>query len=252
MLNAIIIEDERPAMETLIQALMEVDPTLQVDAMLSSVKESIDYLSTGPTADIIFSDIQLTDGHSFEIFKQVKTRIPVIFITGYDEFMMNAFASNAIDYILKPVTKKDLQLALYKYRMLEKHFTTHNQTLSDLIKHIEHRKKNRLIVRKGLEHVALRLEDVVLFYTQNKLVYAIDRWGKKFLAEQHLGELEQQLDPAVFFRANRQYIVNINHVKGFKPYEKVKLRLTIALSDLDHEIIISQENAGSFKQWMYS
>ena len=250
VLKAIIIEDERPAMELLLQALHEVDDTIQVEAMLSSVKESIQYLSTRPEADIIFSDVQLTDGHSFEIFKNVRVKIPVIFITGYDEFMLNAFACNGIDYLLKPITKKELQLALYKYRMLEKHFTTHNEPINNLIRHIDNRKRNRIIVRKGLEHIALKLEDVVLFYTENKLVYVIDRFGKKFIAEQHLSELEEQLDASVFFRANRQYLININFIKGFKSYDKVKLKVDILLAEMEYDIIISQENAGAFREWM--
>jgi two-component system, LytTR family, response regulator len=252
MLNAIIIEDERPAMEMLVHTLAEADVDVQVDAMLSSVAESIHYLSTGPKADIIFSDVQLQDGLSFEIFKNTETKIPVIFITGYDEFVMNAFTYNGIDYLLKPVDKRELKNALLKYRMLEKHFATHNDMIKNMMRHFDNRKKSRFVVRKGLEHIALKLEEIVLFYTENKLVYVIDRLGKKYLADKNLSDLEEDLDESLFFRANRQYIVNINFIRGFKTYEKVKLQLDLVLPDMNHCIIVSQENAPQFRQWIFN
>jgi DNA-binding LytR/AlgR family response regulator len=252
MLKAIIIEDEKPAMEMLLHTLIETGVDVQVEAVLSSVAESVHYLSSHPNSDLIFSDVQLQDGLSFEIFKNINTNIPVIFITGYDEFIMNAFSFNGIDYLLKPVNKKELKNALLKYLMLEKHFVSNNDMIRNIVGHFDNRKKSRLVVRKGLEHIALRLEEIVLFYTENKLVYVIDRLGKKYLADKNLGDLEQDLDESMFFRANRQYIVNINFIRGFKTYEKVKLQVDLAIPDLNHCIIVSQENAPQFRQWIFN
>lgn len=252
MLNTIIIEDEKPAMELLVQSLTDLGQDIQITALLSSVKESVEYLASSPKADIIFSDVQLSDGFSFEIFKKSSTaKIPVIFITGYDEFMMNAFSCNGIDYLLKPVSKNDLQLALQKYKMLEKHFTAQNNPLEKFISHLEGRKKSRLVVRRGLEFIALKLEDIVLLYTENKLVYILDKDGKKYIGEKTLSEMELELDDSIFFRANRQYIININFIRGFKPFEKVKLLIELSLPELRHEIIVSQENAPHFREWIY-
>jgi DNA-binding LytR/AlgR family response regulator len=251
MINAIIIEDERPAQENLVSTLSAIADDVQVVARLSSVKESIAYLATQPEADLIFSDVQLGDGLSFEIFNQSGIRIPVIFITGYDEFMLNAFEYNGIDYLLKPVDKESLHKALNKYRMLEKHFTNHN-SISNLINYLGNHKKKRMLVKKGMENISLRLEDIVLFYTENKIVYVIDRYGKKYLADKNLAELEQELDTTIFFRANRQYIININFVRGFKSYEKVKLMVDLTLPELNHAIIISQEMAPQFREWMHN
>ena len=215
MINAIIIEDEKPALENLVNTLSSIASDVQVAARLSSVRESIEYLSQQqPVADLIFSDVQLGDGLSFEIFNQSEVRIPVIFITGYDEFMLNAFEYNGIDYLLKPVDKESLSKALNKYRMLEKHFTDHH-SFTNLLQYIGNHKKKRMIVKKGMENISLRLEDMVLFYTENKIVYVIDRWGKKYLADKNLSEMEEELDNNIFFRANRQYIININFVQGF-------------------------------------
>ncbi|MEO5562004.1 MAG: LytTR family DNA-binding domain-containing protein [Chitinophagaceae bacterium] len=251
MLNAVIIEDERPALESLLTTLSAVTDDIQVVARLGSVKESLDYLTQPNTVDLIFSDVQLSDGLSFEIFNQSNIRIPVIFITGYDEFMLNAFEYNGIDYLLKPVDKESLSKALVKYKMLEKHFTNHH-SLKNLVQYIGNHKKKRMIVKKGMENISLRLDDVVLFYTENKIVYVLDRWGKKYLADKNLAELEDELDESMFFRANRQYIVNINFIRGFKSYEKVKLILDLTLPDINHCIIISQEMAPQFREWMHN
>jgi len=252
MLKAIIIEDEKPAMQSLIDTLSQVSADVQIEAVLSSVTESIDYLSASPEIDIIFSDVQLPDGLSFEIFKATEIKTPVIFITGFDEFMMNAFTFNGIDFLLKPVDKTELEKALLKYQMLEKHFAVHNDTIKNLTKYFSERKKNRMVVRKGLEHIALKMDDIILFYTENKLVFVIDRSARKYITDKTLSELEESLDTSQFFRANRQYIVNINFIKGFKTFEKVKLQVDLMLPIPNHNIIVSQENAPQFKEWIFN
>ena len=250
MLNTIIIEDEKSARQNLINLLLNIDTNVNVVAQLSSVKESLEYFSKSPQADLIFCDVQLEDGLSFEIFSKIEIRTPVIFITGYDQFVMNAFEYNGIDYLLKPVSEEELQKAIIKYRKLEKHFSN-QPSLNNLVQYVTTRKKMRLIVKKGMENISLRLEDIVLFFTENKIVYVVDQWGKKYLVDKNLGELEEDLDTTIFFRANRQYIVNINYIKGFKPYEKVKLQIDLIPCDLNYCIIISQETAPAFRKWMY-
>jgi DNA-binding LytR/AlgR family response regulator len=135
--------------------------------------------------------------------------------------------------------------------MLERHFGNES-SMNDLLQYMRNHKKKRMIVKKGMENISLRLEDVVLFYTENKVVYVIDRGGKKFLADKNLSELEEDLDDTIFFRANRQYIININFVRGFKSYEKVKLLVDLTVPDLNHCIIVSQEMAPQFKEWMHN
>ena len=251
MLNTIIIEDERPALENLVSTIKSVADDVQVVATLSSVQQSVDFLNNAPAADLIFSDVQLGDGLSFEIFNRSRNATPVIFITGYDDFMMNAFEYNGIDYLLKPVDKISLQKSLVKYRMLERHFS-HQPAMNNLLQYVGNHKKKRIVVKKGMENISLRLDDVVMFYTENKIVYVIDRFGKKYLGDKNLGELEQYLDEETFFRANRQYIVNINFIKGFKTFEKVKLQVDLSVAEINHTIIISQETAPQFREWMYN
>jgi DNA-binding LytR/AlgR family response regulator len=248
MLNTIIIEDERLASQHLIHMLKNIEADINVVAQLFSVKESIEYFSKRTEDDLIFCDVQLEDGLSFEIFSKAEIRTPVIFITGYDQFVMNAFEYNGIDYLLKPVCEDELKKSITKYHKLEKHFNNQS-SLNNLVQYVS-RKKTRFIVKKGLENISLRLEDIVFFFTENKVVYVVDKWNKKYIADKNLGELEEDLDHTIFFRANRQYIVNINFIKGFKSYEKVKLQVDLNLPELNYCIIISQETAPAFRKWM--
>ncbi len=250
MLNAIIIEDEKPAMEALVNNLSEVTPRVNVKARLHSVEESIQYFSGEADADIIFSDVQLSDGLSFDIFSAIHVNIPVIFITGYDEFMLQAFETNGIDYLLKPVDKDLLEKALMKFRNLQQHFSHTQHEIDKLNGYLNQHGKKRVLVKNGNEYIPLRVEDISLFYTENKIVFAIDKQGKKFQADKKLSDLEAEMDPSVFFRANRQYLVNINFVKGFKAYERVKILLDLSISINGHQIIISQETAPQFRRWI--
>jgi len=250
MKTAIVIEDEKAVAQNLIATLKEVAPDTQIKATLSSVRESIDYLSQpNNKADIIFCDVQLTDGLSFSIFNEVHIDAPIIFITGYDKFMLNAFEYNSIDYLLKPVCREDLQKALEKYKRLEQHFTN-TSLLNNFLQHFDHQKKMRLLVKKGLENISLLLEDVVLFFTENKIVYVIDKTGRKYLIDKNLSDLEMELDNKTFFRVNRQYIININFIRSFKAYERVKLQIELTLTDLNYFIVVSQETAPLFRKWI--
>jgi DNA-binding LytR/AlgR family response regulator len=250
MKNAIVIEDEKVVAQGLIAALKEAEPAIHIKAVLSSVEESIAYLTQHPEADVIFSDVQLTDGLSFSIFNEVKINAPIIFITGYDKFMMNAFEYNSIDYLLKPVCKEDLKKALDKYKKLEEHFSQSSFAASQFLQYFGKQKRTRLIVKKGLENVSLLLEDIVLFFTENKIVYVIDKNGRKYLADKNLGDLELELDRKTFFRVNRQFIVNIDYIRSFKTYERVKLQVELTLSDINYFIVVSQETAPLFRKWI--
>jgi DNA-binding LytR/AlgR family response regulator len=250
MLNTIIIEDERPSRESLLQTLSRVSADVNLVASITSVQEGISFLGQPHQVDLIFSDVQLPDGLSFEIFRHCVIDAPVIFVTAYDEFMMNAFEHNGIDYLLKPVDEKELDKSLKKYNMLQHHFAAKTD-ISKLVSPFLQTKKTRLVVKKGIESIALPFDDIVLFFTENKVVYVIDKSGKKYLCDKNLADLEIELDKNRFFRANRQYIVNINFIRSFKPYEKVKLQIDLATTDISHAIIVSQETAPAFRKWVY-
>jgi DNA-binding LytR/AlgR family response regulator len=250
-MKAIIIEDERVVQDQLKNSLYKIDPTIEIKSLISSVKDGIDVLSKNQDADVIFSDIQLSDGLSFEIFSATKLKIPVIFITGFDSFLTNAFEYNGIDYLLKPIDENDLLKAIIKYRSLENHFREHNaQAVEKLSESFTEKRKNRIVVHKGIENVSLRLDEVVLFYTESKIVYVLDKYGKKYLCDKNLTDLEDELDRNMFFRANRQYLINIEYIRSYKSYERVKLQVDLSIENCNHSIIISQETAPVFRKWI--
>jgi DNA-binding LytR/AlgR family response regulator len=166
--------------------------------------------------------------------------------------MMDAFECNGIDYLLKPFSKEDITKALKKYKMLEKHFTVDRteDVASHLIHYINSRKRTRVLVRKGVENITMLLSEIVLFFTENKVVHAIDKNGKKFMVDKTLADLEIELDKKTFFRANRQYILNIDYIKSYKPYDRVKLWVELNVKGIEHVIVISQETAPWFRKWM--
>lgn len=252
MIKAVIIEDEKKASDYLKTLLQDVAPDISIHAVLESVEEGISYLSSNGKVDIIFSDVQLSDGLSFSIFESVEINVPIVFITGYDRFMMDAFENNGIDYLLKPICKEALQKALKKYRSLERHFTADKteEPVEQLLQYLSMRKKSRILLRKGIENITMPLADIVLFYTENKIVHAMDKNGRRYMVDKNLSDLEEELDKKTFFRANRQYILNINFIKSFKPYERVKLWVELTIADSDHSIIISQETAPNFRKWL--
>lgn len=245
MIRIVIIEDERLIAEELQAMLRSLSIDVVVTSILPSVKEAVNYLSNDQHIDLILSDIQLADGLSFEIFNAVHCKVPVIFISGFDQFIINAFENNGIDYLLKPVDEKDLIKVLNKYKMLNQHFAKRQLFFKSFAKD-----KKRLVVRKGLVNILLRLEDIVLFYTESKIIYTIDKEGKKYTCDQNLGELEEELGNAGFFRVNRQYLVNAEYIRGYKTYDKVKLLIDLSFPSSEHLIIVSQETAPYFRRWM--
>ena len=246
MIRTILIEDERMIAEEFKNILKRASADTELVGSLASVRESIAWLSSNEAPDLIFSDVQLTDGLSFDIFTRVNVKSPVVFITGYDQFMLNAFEHNGIDYLLKPVDENDLAKAVSKYKSLEKHFNSDHAFLNGFRQKV----KSRLIVRRGIENIALRTDDIVIIYTEEKVVFVIDKEGKKYMVDKKLTELEEELDHHVFFRANRQYIVNIGFIKSYKTYERVKLQVDLLMPNLNHHIVVSQEMAPFFKKWI--
>ena len=154
----------------------------------------------------------------------------------------------------KKIDENELGKSQQPHRILPPRFADNEIGYSKIVYLTEKKKRTRLVVQKGIENIAMPLEDIALFYTENKIVYAIDQAGKKYMTEQNLSDLQQELDDSVFFRANRQYIININHIKSFKAYEKVKLKIDMRLKELNEQyfIIISQETAPAFRKWIYS
>ncbi|WP_205507986.1 LytR/AlgR family response regulator transcription factor [Longitalea arenae] len=249
-MKCVIIEDEKPAAEKLLSLLALTDQPVTVEVVLGSVQEAIEWLREHASPELIFMDIELSDGLSFKIFEHINIECPVIFITAYDEYWQEAFEYNSIDYLLKPVKPEKLEAALNKYQKLKQHFTANYQALANWpLAQPQGGYKKRFLVKRGTDYISIKTEEIAYFYATHKLVCMVDSAGQKFIMDQSLADIETQVDPAVFYRVNRKYLVNMSAIKRIKTYPKSKLLLEVTPL-VTEDIIISQENAAAFKQWM--
>ena len=244
-MNVIIIEDELPARDKLENMLAVIDPSIRVLAKLGSAVDSIHWLSSNKNPDLAFVDIQLSDDHSFEIFKKYPIKFPVIFTTAFDQYILESFEYNAIDYLLKPITEEKLIRSLDKIKKLKYHFLQEN------ILNLLHQKPNnfnRIVGRKGTEFVALTKEDIAYFFSEHKIVFVRDFSGKQLIVDKNLTELEANLPSDQFFRINRKFIVNQKAIDRFKPDNgKIQIFLKPEIKEIIH---VSKETAPDFRKWI--
>jgi DNA-binding LytR/AlgR family response regulator len=249
-MDAIIIEDEMLAAERLQSLIKNYDASINVVAVLESIEESVQWLQAKPHPDLLFVDIHLSDGHSFEIFKKVNLQKPVIFTTAFDNYALDAFHLFSIDYILKPVTAEALATAMNKYKSLAAMAAVNYSLLSDAVKeNFGTRYKNRFLAKVGQRSFFLQADEVAYFFADNKIVYLVDKEGNRFIINFTLEKLEPLLDPHDFFRINRKMIIHSKAIEQVKPYFNNRLKLSLKGVKADEDIIISRERVGDFKEW---
>lgn len=252
-MNVVIVEDEIPAAEKLARYLQRYDENIEVLKQLGSVKEAVDWLKAHQSAaDLIFMDIQLVDGKSFEIFNHIEIEKPIIFTTAFDEYAIDAFKVNSIDYLLKPIPFEDLETALAKFKRIKASFTaSSNQTdiLKNALNLLQQKSyKTRFMVKLG-EHIKSKTTgEIDLFYAEGRNVYLVTSANRKFIIDYKLEELEVLLDPKHFFRVNRTFVLNINGFKDVVVYSNSRLKVVPKL-DFDKEIIVSRDKVPAFKSW---
>ncbi len=253
-MNVVIIEDEYPAAERLAKLLERADPQVRVMATLDSVASAVPWLQNHPAPDLIMSDIQLSDGLSFEIYERVLIKSPIIFTTSYDEYAIRAFKHKSIDYLLKPIKFEELQRAIEKYRDLLQNpsSTSHAARLEKLLDNISHTgrsHKKRFLVKKGEQLIPIADEETAYFYTENELVYLTTRANKKYVIDYTLEKLDSLLDPARFFRINRQMIVSLAAVQQIHTYFSSRLKLQLQ-PVTTAEVLVSKGQVKRFKAWL--
>jgi DNA-binding LytR/AlgR family response regulator len=244
-MNVLIIEDEVTARAKLVQMLSSIDNSCRIAGQLGSVKDSVDWLRKNPSPDIAFVDIQLSDDHSFEIFRKVPVQFPVVFTTAYDKYLLESFEFNSIDYLLKPITEEKLARSLHKVKNLKQHFL--GEQLQQLVGGAKPGKQ-RIVAKKGTEFLALNTNEVSYFYTEHKIVFVKDNQGRKLIIDQTLAELEELLDQTIFFRLNRKFLANVNAIEKFRSDNgKIIVHLNPGMNE---EIVVSKETAPLFRQWI--
>ena len=253
MMTTIIIEDEKPAARLLQRKLDKLN--IEVGVMLHSVEESIDWFSTNEHPDLIFLDIQLSDGLSFEIFEKVAVKSAIIFTTAYDEYALRAFKLNSIDYLLKPIDEDDLEVAVSKFKArLPKQETLQldfEQIKRMLTNPSEKNYKKRFTIKIGQHLKVISIDEVECFYSENKGTYIHTLDNRDYLIEYTLEELEQELDPKEFFRVSRKFIIPVKATKEIVVYSNSRLKLILPSYKCE-EVIVSREKVSEFKSWIGS
>lgn len=247
-MKVIIIEDEAPAAGRLKRMLQETSYDVEVLTVLDTLSASIAWLGANPTPDLIFLDIELSDGLSLDLIRYTRVNCPVIFITAYDEYWQEAFEYNSIDYLLKPLKKERLEAALHKYTGMKEYFRAQFRDLLDY-QAGERKYKDRFLVKRGIEYVSVPTMDISFFYASHKLVCLVRKDGSKFILDHSLSDMEKQIDPELFFRINRKYLVNIRSIQRIHSLPKSKLSIEVAPPS-GEELIISAENSSGFKKWI--
>jgi DNA-binding LytR/AlgR family response regulator len=250
-MRVIIIEDETPAANRLAKMLQSTDDEIEVVKKLDSVEASVNYLKSAENIDLIFMDIQLADGLSFDIFQQTEIKSPVIFTTAFDQYTLKAFKVNSVDYLLKPIDENELQEAVKKYKKL---YRNNEQNLTEKIRKLmlemnTTRFKERLLIKRGQQLSYLKTDDTAYCYADGKLCYAVDFSNVKYLLECNLSQLEEQLQPGKFYRINRHLLINIEAISKVHTWLGGRLKIELSLP-ITADTIVSRERVNGFKEWL--
>ncbi|MEJ2594633.1 MAG: LytTR family DNA-binding domain-containing protein [bacterium] len=248
-MHILIIEDEPATAKRLEKMLHEIDPEVNILTVLDTVEESVSFFKSGKAVDLVFMDIHLADGNSFEIFKQVSVQSPVIFTTAYDQYAIKAFKVNSIDYLLKPIKKEELTSSLEKFRTSLKPEAADYETLINILKQQQQEHLSRIMVRIGQEIRTIDIPEVAYFPIENKSLYAVMKNGKRYLLDFTMDQLEKQLNPKQFFRINRSMIINYDAISKMVSYSKSRIKIELS-PPFSKDAITSTDRSGDFKDWL--
>ena len=247
-MNVLVIEDEPLAAQALAALLTRLRPATRILASLGSVEEAVDWLRAQPAPDLLFCDIHLSDGNSFDIFRQVAVGAPVIFTTAYDAYAIQAFQVNSVDYLLKPLQAAEVERALQKYETLRPAMLP--ATVENVQRLVRTTPRSRFLVKTGQVLQAVPVEQVAYFLAEEGVVFLVTHAGKRFIIADTLDQLEGQLAAQHFFRINRQIILSIGAVQEIRPYFKGRLVLQLAPPVEGEALVVSAGRAPAFKQWL--
>jgi DNA-binding LytR/AlgR family response regulator len=245
---------KKPASDHLQRLLTLINSDFSPLATLRSVEESVVWFKNNPEPDLIFLDIQLSDGLSFEIFNYINITCPVIFTTAYEEYAVKAFKVNSIDYLLKPVSKEDLEYALVKFTSLYQNFSNvtngaFRYKTDQIMKMLSENYKTRFVVNSGMHIKSVEVEKIHLFLSLEKSTFLLESSGRMYDTDYSLEQIESLVDPKLFFRVSRKHLVNINAIADIVSYSAYRLKLKVTGSN-DEDILVSRSKMSEFKKWL--
>lgn len=246
-MKVLIIEDEKIAADYLAKRILHYDATIEILAILESVSASVKWLSVN-NADLIFCDIHLADDLSFKIFEQIQVITPIIFTTAYDQYAIRAFKLNSIDYLLKPINEQELFNSLEKFRRANVYSPIDLQAIKHLL-NISSAYKERFLVNTGQRLKSVSIHEIAYFLADQKIVWLVTNDNQRFIMDQTLDKLERILEPKLFFRINRQFIIGLHSIQSIIAYSKSRVKIELKPA-CDKEAIVSFERSSAFKEWL--
>lgn len=249
-MNVLIVEDEKPTALRLKDLLHVIDSNLNIIGLIRSVKEGIHWFNNNPMPDLIFQDIQLTDGNCFDIFDAVDIDAPVIFTTAFSEYAIESFKVNSIDYLVKPFDIDQLQAAVDKFKRLKNAYQPlDKELLHEIFKSQTSVFKKRFLVKRGQNYLTINSKDIAYLISEDGLTFATSFNKEKYIVNSSIGDLGNQMDPEFFYQINRKIIVNVNSVKNISTWFNSRLHLTLSPGN-EEEVIVSRERVNGFKEWL--
>ncbi len=248
-MKVVIIEDERLAAEKLADLLEKAEPGIEIAAVLESVVEAVNWFAENDSPDLVFMDIQLEDGISFDIFESVKITAPVIFTTAFDQYAIRAFKVNSIDYLLKPIDKEELVKALSKFKQLHNEDDVLESKVAKVIEQFSRKYKSRFFIRVGVRFQSVPVSKICTFFVEERCTFLQTIDGKRYDLDYSLDQLQTMIDPEQFFRVNRNFLVNINCIEEIITYSVNRLKLKLEKGS-DEGVIVSRDKVSEFKHWM--
>jgi DNA-binding LytR/AlgR family response regulator len=245
-MRILIIEDEKPAADRLIRLISELDPTAEILDTIDSVEGVLNYWANNTPPDLLLMDIHLADGSCFEIFKYEHIETPIIFTTAYDEYALQAFKTNALDYLMKPIKQAELAAAFAKFT---KNSGTQSTKLDNVTALMTPQYVERFLIKMGQNYRIVELRDVAYFMSEDKISYAVKLDGKRSALDFTMDKLETMLSPKEFFRLNRQFIVTARSIEEMTAYSKSRVKIKLAPRNKE-EPVVSSERTGDFKRWL--
>jgi DNA-binding LytR/AlgR family response regulator len=248
-MKVLIVEDEKPASQKLIRLLEEVEPGIIILDVVSSIAGATNWLVSNQQPDLIFMDIQLEDGICFEIFEKCTIKTPVIFTTAYDEFSLKAFKVNSVDYLLKPIEPGELRKAIGKFREIHDRKIDF-QKIESIISQLQPKTKERFLVRTGEHYRSVPVSDINCFFIKEKCNFMNVNEGRIYAVDYSLDKIEQMINEVMFFRVNRNVIVNFSSICDIIAYSSSRLKIIMEKWKEPDEIIVSRERVNDFKKWI--
>lgn len=248
-MDIIIIENEQLAAEKLAKQIQKLEPDAEIGAILESVEEAVNWFTSNPAPDLVFMDIQLDDGISFEIFDEIKIEAPVIFTTAYDKYAIQAFKVNSVDYLLKPIETVALRNALNKFKKIFTADKSFDERVKQVIEQVSKQYKSRFFIKIGTRFQSVPINKICCFFVEKRNTFFKTNEGKTYDLDYSLDQLQQMINPEQYFRINRNFLVNINCISEIISYSTNRLKLNLC-AQTDTDIIVSRDKVSEFKRWM--